>query len=201
MPDHAPKCSADRAILVGQVAALAFAAGLIGATGAAAAIAFPAVRDLDPAVPGLDAIGDHWMIVAGSVMAPVFSIVVAAAGVAVAFATLLWVLQVLRGRSASRALVTRGVALLLTLAVAGYTQIILIPRMDTNFAGFLAAARSGDEAETRRLRDAFDADHPTSSRSLGAVFALSLLSAGLTVWAPTPRRRAGSSTADSETRQ
>lgn len=179
----------DRAILVGQSGALAFAAGLIGATGAAAAIAFPTMRDLAPDIPGLESVGDHWMIAAGSVMAPVFTVVVSLAAAAIALATLLWVVQTLRGRSASRALVTRGVALLVTLAVAGHSQIVLVPRMNANFNGFLAAARNGDDAEVRRLRDAFDADHPVSSRSLSAIFALSLVSAALTIWAPAPRRR------------
>ncbi|RMH26000.1 MAG: hypothetical protein D6693_07970 [Planctomycetota bacterium] len=172
------------------VGALAFGAGVIAATGLAAALAFPTMRDLDPTLPGLGVAGDHWMIAAGSVMAPVFTIAVAVAGIAVALAGLVWVGRTLRGGASAAALVVRGVAILAALAVVGYAQFVLLPRMNHNFASFLAAARTGDAPAAEGFRDAFDRDHPASSRALGAIVTLTLVAAGAHAWpAPVGGRR------------
>jgi len=177
----------DRALAALSVGAPAFAAGVIVATGVAAAIAFPTMKTLDPSLPGFAAVPDHWMIAAGRVMAPIFTITVAGAVLAMALATLAWALQVLRAQFGVRVLLVRGVALLLTLAVAGHLQFALLPRMNANFATFLAAARAGDTNAALTARDAFDQDHPSSGREFGAVAALALVCAGLSIL-PTRRR-------------
>jgi len=179
----------DRLLATVIVSALAMASGLIAATGLAAAVAFPMMRDLDPALPGYEAVGDHWMIAAGSVMAPIFTIAVTAAGVLIAAAGFAWAGQTVRGGVSVRALLARGLVILFALGVTGYTQFILLPRMNNSFDAYLEAARAGDTDVAACLRDNFDADHPAASRSLSAIVILSLLAAGAQVWAPAPRRR------------
>jgi hypothetical protein len=146
-------------------------------TGAAAAVIFPAMKGLDPALPAYAAYtGPHWSLAAGQIANRLFIIAdtvqfgaMLAAGVTFGLCVLFFGLSTRRGTTFARA------ALLLALVgVLSYHLMILSPRMATNVRLYWDAAAAGDNAGAAGPKAAFDADHPTASRVLGATALLVL---------------------------
>lgn len=164
--------------------ALGAAMGIILATGVTAAIAFPAMRELAPTLPGYAAVEDHWLIAAGSIMAQVFR--VTAIMLAIAFAGAVVTLFVLIARAGAgrnrAAVLLRSLVLLAAVAVFTHYAAVLMPRMNRTFDDFLNAARTGDSEQAVSLRASFDSDHPASRRDLSTLFALTTVAWLLTGW-------------------
>lgn len=161
-----------------HTACLAAASGVIIATGVAAAVAFPTMRDLNPRLADLATIDDHWMIAAGSVMAQVFLVTAVIVGGAIGVALIAFTMQLLlASRRAFGATVVRFVAIAALVAVFTHYAAILLPDMNRTFDAFVAAGRANDIEQAAKLRREFDELHPLASRELGAIAVLALAAA------------------------
>lgn len=148
--------------------------------GAAAAVTFPAVRDLAPQVPSIESYpGEHWKLVGGAVMAPVFRIAdwVQYITIAVAFVAFTFARWPGKGTRFSKLSLTRAIVLFGILGLSSYQAIILHPRMDRNLQTLWAAATSSDNATAQSAKAAFDADHGPARRVLEGSLGLALLAA------------------------
>ena len=165
-------------------ASLALWLGAVLMTGAAAAIAFPAMRDLAPALAQFPAHPeDHWSITAGHVMLPVFRVL--------DFATLALssVAVVCTGLSVRACTGRVAIALwLVGLVGAGgigvHHALDRSPHMDALATAWWDAASDGDEATAQAKKQAFDDLHPVASAALKAESALLLLAIGGWAFAP-----------------
>ena len=172
-----------------HTAALGVWLGVVLMTGAAAAVIFPTVKALDPTLPGFGLYtGDHWMIAAGRVADRTFAISDAAQFVCATLAGVGLVLGRPLGHPAWRTARTAVRITFLSAAITAlsYHLFVLAPRMNTNLRGYWAAAAAGDNATAQTLRDAFSADHPTASATLGAIAALVAICLALAAW-PQPQ--------------
>ncbi len=167
--------------------------GVAVATGAAAAIIFPTVRDLDPTLAAYpDYTGEHWRLAAGHIAARLFAF-----GDIVAFFCLM-----LTGLSLAivaamrhvwirtpRITLVRLAALGLAILAAGYNIFILGPRMNGNLSDYWNAAAAGDNDAALAAQQAFMADHTPASNTLAAIAiaALALTITGAMALTAKPR--------------
>lgn len=176
-------------LAVVHAAAMGLCAGVIVATGVAAAIAFPTMRTLAPTLPDYAAVDEHWMIAAGSVMIRVFSVATVIAAVCVVIGLLSSSCELLRARHRRGvAVALRGGALVLLIGVMTHFTGFVLPRMNRAFNDFRQAAVAGEIERAEASRSAFSEDHPLASRELGAIAVLSLATSILAA-APLARRR------------
>lgn len=148
--------------------------GTLGMAGATAAVIFPAMRTLDPRLPGFAAYdGPHHALAAGFVQARVFAVAdivqLACAGAAV-FSVVVLALSgrlVVRGTGS----VVRVGALAVATGLMLFGLTALGPRMHREVTAYWAAAAQGQNEPAERHRLAFSADHPTASRVLVGTFA------------------------------
>lgn len=163
-----------------HAALLSVCIGAIVMVGAAAAVAFPAVRKLDPRLPGIQGYaGEHWKLIGGAVMNPAFHVAdwvqyATVVGAIIAFCIARWPRKPARF---SRLSLIRAVVLIAILAVSGYQAVNLRPRMDGNLRALWASARSGNDAAAQVAKAAFDADHGPASLILECSLGLILLAA------------------------
>lgn len=140
-------------------------AGALALVGVAAAIAFPAMKTLDPVLPGFALYdGDHWRIAAGKVMNPLFNVVDDVGFVAIAVSLI--ALAVLMSGERLRRTRLAGFRIVLWIGVAVLSSyIVMVPRADMNTLAeehwTHAAAGENDQAEV--AREAFDELHHTAS--------------------------------------
>ena len=167
--------------------------GVVLMSGAAAAVIFPTVKALNPSLPAFSAYtGDHWMIAAGRVADRTFAVSDAAQFVCALLAGAGLVLGQPIGDASWR---TPRSALRITffsgaITALAYQLFVLAPRMNANLQGHWTAAAGGDNAAAQALREAFTADHPTASTTLGVIAALVAICLGLAAW---PKAAGGSS--------
>jgi hypothetical protein len=166
---------------------LSLLAGATLAVGGAAAVAFPTMKALDPALGVYAAWPDpHWPIAAGAVANRLFRLLDWVALVVAAVA-LVSVVASLRGSRRS----VRGVVC--AIAVAGLTTIVganwawLRPTMHGHLQTYWEGARAGSIEPARAAREAFDRLHPVASWMLMAQVGLSLVGAAASV----PHRASG----------
>jgi len=131
--------------------------GSLAAVGATAAVAFPAMKALGPALPGFRVPqDDHWSIAAGHIMNPMFFAVMIA-GICFGLLSLgAW-----RSLGAARRVLC---VLSLLLAVGTLTGLGL--PMRAHLDEYWAAARAGDLERAESAKPRFDALHPWSSGAL-----------------------------------
>jgi hypothetical protein len=172
----------DRASL----ALFALLMGALGMTGAAAAIAFPTMKELGPTLGAYPLyFGTHWNLAAGEVMRRVFDVadgVTIAAGVAGALAMSL--AFALRAKF-HRPTLTQWMRVLLAIGLLGviaYQAVWLRPAMNDELFAFINAAAIGDAPTADFHRENFAALHPTASRTLGTLFMLAFASTALGCW-------------------
>jgi hypothetical protein len=183
------------AALVVHVVALAVWLGCVVTAGLAAAITFPTMRSLRPALPDYPGYtGDHWMLAAGKVAARIFAATDAASIGAATLAALSAGVLLGGGRVPWRRWAARAwvVALLAAVGVLAYQITVLRPRMDANLVEYWRAAEAGENVAAEASREAFSAEHPTASNLMGAMAGLALLSLVLAMVAgerPAERRR------------
>ncbi len=144
-------------------AALGVWLGALVAVGGTAAVAFPTMKALAPALPGFRVPAeDHWSIAAGHVMNPAFFALMIG-GVALALISLCaW-----RGMGRGRRFLT-----VLSLLLAAGTLVGLGLPMRGHLDRYWAAARAGEAETASAAKARFDALHPWSSRALGVQTAL-----------------------------
>ena len=134
--------------------------GCLAMTGIVAMIAFPTLRDLNPALPGYSSYaGEHWSIAAGHVMRKVFLVNDAVQLVALVGCSLIMGLQVtVMGQRRERgANVLRGICLFALMCSTAYYLLALSTRMDANLLEYWARAATG--ADGAGFKAAFDKDH------------------------------------------
>ncbi len=167
-------------------ATMALWLGAVLMTGAAAAIAFPAMRELSPAL--IEFAGheqDHWSIVAGHTMMPVFR-VLDFATLALAAVALVLSAITLTTRSGKFGRSIWIAALLGAALLGGHHALVRSPAMATTVHAYWDAARAGNTDEAAQHKEVFDAAHPVASRVLKAESAL--LALAIAGWAFSPRR-------------
>lgn len=169
-----------------SVALYALLVGALGMTGAAAAIAFPTMKSLDPRLGAYPMYpGTHWNLAAGEVMRRVFTISDGVMIVASTLAGLAFAVAFAMRRRWDRPTLTQWARVAFALAVLGvvaYQAILLRPAMNAELFAFIDAATIGDAPTADFRREQFAAMHPAASRSLGATFTLALASCALGVW-------------------
>ena len=166
------------AVILETVHAAALGVWLGGAvmTAVTAALIFPLMKDLDPALPGFaEYPHGHGVIAAGWVMARVFAWYDALQMVCgtLAALTLAWRLLIRRHAPVRRA-AWRSAALLVTAAVTVSYLLLIAQPMHADLTGFWEAAQAGQVERADSLRASFDARHPAASRAM-SVIALSVL--------------------------
>jgi hypothetical protein len=138
--------------------------GMLGATGVAAAIAFPAMKVLQPNVAGYTVPADEqWRIVAGHLARPMFA---ACDNVGIGCCALCGItLSILRPARPARIVVfVASTALLLA-------QILIVSRrMSASLDEYWTMARGGDSSRAAAAQAAFDRLHPLASGVLVAMF-------------------------------
>ncbi|MCA9283195.1 MAG: hypothetical protein H6812_12735 [Phycisphaeraceae bacterium] len=174
-----------------HLAAVALWLGATIMTGVAAAIAFPTMRDLDPALPAFaDYPTDHWMIAAGIVMNKVFAILdyASVALAIIALQALVIAAMPCRLRLSAPSSIVRLLALAGALASLAYSLFFLRPQMNAHLREFHDHALAGRIAQADAARAAFDALHPAASNALSliAVALLILIIAGIWSLATDP---------------
>ncbi len=144
-----------------------------------AAILFPVMKDLGPALPQYTAYhGEHWKIAAGQVGNKLFGIadMIQLVGAVGAVATLALSLHA-RGKAGQpdRTLpIVRTALVGVGAALAAYHILILGPGMTQAIQDFWAAARAGEGAKAEALQAAFNKHHPVSRLVLEATTVLML---------------------------
>lgn len=170
--------------------------GALVMTAVTAAVAFPTMKSLAPALPQFKVDpGQHGIIAAGHVMQRVFlacDLVQFICGL-LCFVGIGGLLATTQAMRESRiAMLLRTISTAAALMLLSYHLLMLAPRMNENLRAYWDAALTGELAAADQFKTAFDGDHPTASRVLGAT-GFSVLLALLTgCWAATaPRREEG----------
>lgn len=149
-------------------AALGVWLGALGMTGVVAGIAFPAMRELDPALPAYSAYeGEHWSIAAGKVMNGAFGALLmvqtVAAVVVIGTLAMAWAGRVVRGKRGIAHVVVCA-ALMALLGWQAATQRTLNARLET----YWAAAEAGENARAAEMKASFDALHERAEGGMRA---------------------------------
>lgn len=155
-------------------------------TGVTAAIMFPLMRELDPALPAFSAYsGSHADLGAGQIMARVFFACDAIQLGAAVLATLTFaIVLTLFARGPGKALLGVRLALLLVLlAVLGYYLFVLTPPMNQSLRAYWEAARAGDTGAASVHKADFDAAHPVAADILKLLTILVFLNYIAAAWA------------------
>lgn len=157
--------------------------GAVAMTGAAAAIIFPTMRDLDPTLPAYEAFtGPHWRLAAGQVASKLFFIADAVQLGCIIICGLTLGIIALAADAWRRpiAMALRLIALFAAVGLMTYSFARLGPRMNSNMYAYWAAAQAGDTETALIHQEAFDQDHPTASRVMvgSLACALVLMTAG-----------------------
>lgn len=161
--------------------------GALVMTAIAAAIVFPAMRELAPMLSGYPgATEDHWLIVAGHLAAPLFAILgwTQLACLATAGAALILIMLAAPGVRTGALGRIRLIVLALLAALAGYYAGSLEPRMAHELEAYWSAARAGLVDDANLHRERFNEDHPMASRVLGATAVIVGLGLALAIATP-----------------
>lgn len=156
-----------------------------------AAVVFPMMKSLNPAIPDYAAYnGPHWMLLGGFVAARMFEIGFVIAGVSLSLC-LASVLGLTFMRGSARIPIARLALVLLTLGFflvhVGWLQ----PRMADALETFRQAAQNGALETAAEARSHFDGMHPTASRLLSATTISSLVLFIVSAWTASSRREVG----------
>lgn len=167
-----------------HAAALGLWAGMLSMAGVSAAMIFPGMKRLAPALPEFAGYsGDHWMLAAGTIANRQFMVLAWAesALALLAVGSLLALVASTRG-GLSRGLWLRCLLVGAATAVLLFQSFVLQPRMDEHMRLHWDAARAGDNATALEHKQAFAADHPLASGLMQARLGLLLASLTAGVW-------------------
>ncbi|MEM0915299.1 MAG: hypothetical protein AAGK09_11900 [Planctomycetota bacterium] len=170
--------------------------GVAVGTGAAAAILFPTLKELEPTLATYpDYTGEHWRLAAGHVAARLFAfsdvvgffcLMLAGLTLCIIAATRqVWI-------QTPRITLARLSSLGLAILASGYNIFILAPRMNGNLDDYWTAAAAGDNEAALAAQQAFMADHTPASNTMAAVAiaALALTMTGAMALTAKPRAAA-----------
>ncbi len=167
-----------------HLTALGIWLGAIALAGAAAAVAFPTMRELEPTLAPYAAFpGDHWPIAAGEMLFKVFQISDLVALVCVVLIAGSLIGAIVAGRlNINRLSVKLRIALSAAMVIiVAWNMFVLMPRMVYNVGEFWTAAKAGDTERAGEYRVLFNNDHPTSrhvSETLMIFILISMVSTG-----------------------
>lgn len=172
------------------IASLSLWLGVVVMSGLVAAVAFPAMKALNPTIPEYAAYPfEHWKIAAGLLARTVFDL---SAVMQWGLATITFIALAFRVVSdpPPRKLPLARIILACASAAALATwRLGIAPGMDANLDGFLGAARAGEKLVADTHRNGFNAAHPLVSRVM-MLLAVALLAAIVaTAWGMIPRLR------------
>lgn len=166
--------------------------GSLVMTGFAAAIIFPVIKSLNPALPAYDHYtGEHWVLAGGKIASRLFlacDSIQFAAGIlcAISLGTLIFVARVPALRPA---ITVRICSLILALGLLGYQFFFFFPKFNGNMLLYWDAAQRGDNAAAASFKAAFDSDHPRATVFLGVSTVAVLMALVFGAWsAATPER-------------
>ena len=150
-------------------------AGMLVFVGIAAALTFPRMKGLDPTLAGFSSYeGEHWRLVAGSVMTPLFGIV-SATGSVVLLIVLVITVSRFKARDRRTGSLARkieaGALLLLCLAHVINTYALWRPRTRL-FDEHLELARAGDNPGAAAVVSEFNALHERAAPLMGLLLLL-----------------------------
>lgn len=160
-----------------RIIALSVLAGATLAVGAAAAIAFPTMKALDPVLAAYVAWPDpHWPIAAGAIANRLFRIL---DWVALGIVVVALVSMIPRSARPTRSLigVVAAVSMLLLAGVVATNWVWIRPTMHHHLEAYWTAARAGDIAAGNAGREAFAGFHPIATGLLVAQAGLALICA------------------------
>ncbi len=170
-----------------HVLALAVWLGALMTGGISAALLFPAMRELDPRLPGFEGFGgEHWKLGAGRVQAGVFLftdlVQLGAAGVA--FLTIgLRLIGAGVERAARRAAtVVRTVGVGAAVVMLTVNLMLLTPRMTPHLKAYWTLAAEGRTEEALAEAEEFASLHPAASRVLGGTAVAVIVALGAAAW-------------------
>lgn len=153
---------------------------LIVASGAFAAMAFPAVRDLSPVVPSMPVMTEsHWKVVAGIPAQRNFRLV-QAAGWGLGMCSIALAIGC-RGR-AGVAAVVQWAAHLLAVASLGILQVVVMNPLDRVGSRLHDALRRGDLEASQALDREFAAIHGLATPLMSFMLVSIALAAGTILW-------------------
>jgi len=167
--------------------------GALTMTAVTAAVAFPTMKALAPSLPQFKTDpAQHGIIAAGHVMQRVFlacDVTQFICGM-LCFVGLGGLLATTHaGRGNRLVMLLRTISTAAALMLLSYHLLMHAPRMNENLRAYWDAALTGEAEAAAQFKSAFDADHPTASRVLGAT-GVSVFFALLTgCWAATAPRR------------
>ena len=168
-----------------HLVALAVWFGAVAMAAVVAARVFPVMRELDPTLGAYpDYAGDHALLAGGRVAGGIFliaDVVQFACGFVVLATTIAlvgWLGWQLRRWSTGLRMFAIGAALL----AVSYHLMVLAPRMQQNLSAYWDLAKAGETERAGEYRDAFLAEHPTASRTLGAIGVSVFLALSFGIW-------------------
>jgi len=156
-----------------HIVALGVWLGVLLATGAAAAVLFPTMRDLEPTLGAFAAYeGEHWRLAAGVPAARLFAIadVVQFVCAAIVLVTMAIGLMGWLGRGVVSGL--RTVAVGGALIAFSYGFFVVGNEMTRELQAYWAAAKAGEMQRANEAQARFTGMHPTASRTMGVTAAL-----------------------------
>lgn len=185
--DHTPDAAEPRRGGVGRlarlhVAALGLWAGCLAFAGVSAAVLFPTMKKLQPALPGFASYdGDHWMIAAGQAANRVFGVLGPVEWVLASIAVLTLVIPAMVRTMRGRLGMGWAVRAVLVLAAAGllaFGSLVVQRRMNANSAVYWEAASAGQNERAGAAKASFQRDHPLASGLMQARLVCLLLALG-----------------------
>lgn len=154
-----------------HTAALGVWLGVLAMSGVTAAIIFPTMKSLQPTLGAYSAFdGEHWRLAAGIVQARVFAVADTICAVLAIIAVVTLALAWLRTDFGSWLGRARILAVVVACIALGNQLFVLGPTMSQNVRRYWAEAAAGNNRVAEQARQAFEADHPAASRTLGVQF-------------------------------
>lgn len=172
-----------------RIIALSVLAGATLAVGAAAAIAFPTMKALDPMLAAYTAWPDpHWPIAAGAIANRLFRILDWVALAVVAIALVSVIPRSARPQRSVRGAITVA-AIILLAGVVGTNWVWIRPTMHHHLEAYWAAAKAGDLNGGRAAREMFARFHPIATGLLVAQAGVALVGAAASRSRPRDRQQ------------
>lgn len=172
--------------------ALAIWSGVLLSTGAAAAILFPTMKQLDPAIPAYaQYTGEHWVLAAGHAAEKLFLLADIIQFLCALLAIITFIALAVSSFSNSKpaqtntsrlSLLTRGTLLSIALACLAGNLVIVAPSMNKALRAYRAAAQQGLTDDALLHRAAFNELHPVASNLLIITTIATLTALTLGIW-------------------
>lgn len=172
--------------------ALAIWSGVLLTTGAAAAILFPTMKQLDPAIPAYaQYTGEHWVLAAGHAAEKLFLLADIVQFLCALLAIITFIALAVSSFSNSKpartntsglSLLARGTLLSIALACLAGNLIIVAPKMNKALHAYRAAAQQGLTDDALAYRAAFNDLHPVASNLLIITTIATLTALTLGIW-------------------